>query len=140
MPRMIALPLLLALAACGQSVPQAKTMAAVARPAPMAMPSVPENGAVIPFEGSTLPPGSRVTMMMVQAHEGGDMGKTKIAFVSPGTPPQTRDWFLQMLRAHQFTLTAHGPNLIGHDSAGVPFKLDLAAKAGGGTEGMLVSG
>jgi len=140
MPRMIALPLLLALAACGQSMPEPKTMAAAKQPERMAMPSVSANGAVTPFKGSTLPPGSKVTMMTVQAHEGGDMGMTQISFVSPGTPAQTRDWFLQMLRAHQFTLTAHGPNLIGHDSAGVPFKLDLAAKPGGGTEGMLQSG
>lgn len=134
------LPLLPLLAGCGQSMPQPKAMAAVKSPAPMAMPNADANGAVIPFEGSTLPPGSRVTMMMVQAHEGRDMGTTKIAFDAPGTPPQTRDWFLQMLLAHQFKLTAHGPNLVGHDAEGVPFKLDLAAKPGGGTRGLLVSG
>lgn len=140
MRRLLALLPLPLIAACGQSMPQPKAMAAANSPAPMAMPSVATNGAVIPFQGSTLPPGAKVTMMMVQAHEGGDLGMTKIAFDSPGTPAQTRDWFLQMLLAHQFKLTAHGPNLIGRDAQGVPFKLDLAAKPEGGTKGLLVSG
>lgn len=130
----------LLLGGCGQSMPQPKAMAAATTPGAMAMPQVDQNGAVIPFNGSTLPPGSRVTMMMVQAHEGSEMGMTKIAFDSPGTPPQTRDWFLQMLRAHNFKLTAHGANLVGQDAEGTPFRLDLTPGAKGGTSGLLVSG
>lgn len=128
------------LAGCSQSMPQQNTVAAARTPTPMDMPKVDTNGAAIPFTGSTLPPGSRVTSMMVGAHEGGEMGKTMIGFESPLTPERTRDWFLQMLLAHKFKLTADRVNLIGKDKDGTPFRLDLKPAPGGGSIGMLASG
>ncbi|MBX9797054.1 hypothetical protein [Sphingomonas sp.] len=128
------------LAGCGQSMPSATTMQAL-KAAPRAeMPKLASNGASIPFSGAMLPPGAKVTSIMVGAHEGADMGKAMISFESPFDPPHTRDWFLQMLRAHEFKLTAHGPNLVGHDRDGAPFRLDLAPLADGRSSGRLASG
>jgi len=128
------------LAGCGQSMPPEQAKSAAKAPAPMDMPKLDANGATIPFTGSTLPPGSRVTSMMVGAHEGAEMGKTMIDFESPLTPERTRDWFIPMLRDHRYKITANGANLSGHDPQGTPFRIDLKPLPGGRSAGMLASG
>lgn len=141
MDRLIPGVLLIAfVSGCTPSMPSKQSVAAATKPDAAAMPNVATNGATIPFPDAMLPPGSKVTAMMVGAHEAGANNKTMIEFAAPLDPPHARDWFLQMLLAHDYKLTAHGPNLIGHAMDGTPFRLDLKAAANGGSTGTLTSG
>lgn len=141
MTRLIPGVLLISLAgACTPSMPKADAVNAAAKPSATAMPNVATNGATIPFPDAMLPPGSKVTAMMVDAHKSGANNKTMIDFTAPVDPPHARDWFLQMLLAHDYKLTANGPNLMGHAKDGTPFRLDLKPAAGGGSTGTLTSG
>ncbi|GAA0311987.1 hypothetical protein GCM10009087_22640 [Sphingomonas oligophenolica] len=84
------------------------------------------------MNGVHLYPGSTISAMNIDAHDGGkpgkddDSGTVRISFASPAAPATVRDWYMQKLSAAGFTLSASGSGLTGTTNEKKPFKLDLA--------------
>lgn len=83
------------------------------------------------MNGVHLYPGSTISAMNIDAHDGGkpgkddDEGTVRVSFASPAAPATVRDWFQQKLTAAGFTLSASGNGLVGTTDEKKPFKLDL---------------
>jgi len=84
------------------------------------------------MNGVHLYPGSTISTMNIDAHDGGkpgkddDNGTVRISFASPAAPATVRDWYMQKLSAAGFTLSVSGNGLVGTTDEKKPFKLDLA--------------
>jgi hypothetical protein len=83
------------------------------------------------MNGVHLYPGSTISAMNIDAHDGGkagdekDEGIVRVSFASPASAATVRDWFQQKLSAAGFTLSASGNGLVGTTDDKKPFKLDL---------------
>ena len=95
------------------------------------------------MNGVHLYPGSTISGMNVEAHNGGkagdddDNGSVRVNFASPAAPATVRDWFKDQLNAHGFTVTADGNGLTGTTDEKKPFKLDLTADGTDKSKGTL---
>jgi hypothetical protein len=87
------------------------------------------------MNGVHLYPGSTISAMNIDAHEGGkagddddgdDEGTVRVSFISPASARTVRDWFRQQLSAAGFTVSTSGDGLVGTTNEKKPFKLDLA--------------
>jgi len=84
------------------------------------------------MNGVHLYPGSTISTMNIDAHDGGKAGKdddngtVRVSFASPAAPATVRDWYMQKLSAAGFTLSVSGNGLVGTTDEKKPFKLDLA--------------
>jgi len=84
------------------------------------------------MNGVHLYPGSTISAMNIDAHDGGkagdddDSGTVRVSFASPASAGTVRDWFKQKLSAAGFTVSASGNGLVGTTNEKKPFKLDLA--------------
>ena len=93
------------------------------------------------MNGVHLYPGSTISGMNVDAHdgpgEGHDSGSVRVAFASPAAPATVRDWFKDKLAAAKFTVTADGDGLTGKTDEGKPFKLALTPDGAGKAKGVI---
>ena len=84
------------------------------------------------MNGVHLYPGSTISAMNIDAHDGGkagdddDSGTVRVSFASPAPAATVRDWFQQKLSAAGFTVSTSGNGLVGTTNEKKPFKLDLA--------------
>jgi len=95
------------------------------------------------MNGVHLYPGSSISGMNIDAHDGGkagnddDNGSVRVHFTSPAAPGKVRDWFQEKLSAAGFTLATNGTGLIGTTDEKKPFKLDLSADGGDKSKGTI---
>jgi len=84
------------------------------------------------MNGVHLYPGSTISAMNIDAHDGGkagdddDSGTVRVSFASPASPATVRDWYQQKLSAAGFTLSASFIGLVGTTNEKKPFRLDLS--------------
>jgi len=95
------------------------------------------------MNGVHLYPGSTISAMNIDAHDGGkagdgdDEGTVRISFASPASAGTVRDWFQQKLSAAGFTISASGNGLVGTTNEKKPFKLDLTPDGAGKSKGTI---
>jgi hypothetical protein len=109
------------------------------------LPKVHLDGGDFDMNGVHLYPGSTVSGMNIDAHDGGksrddDRGVVRISFASPAAPATVRDWYQQKLTAAGFTLSASGNGLVGTTDEKKPFKLDLAPDGADKSKGTITVG
>ena len=109
------------------------------------LPKVHLDGGDFDMNGVHLYPGSTVSAMNIDAHDGGksgdeDRGVVRISFASPAAPATVRDWYRQKLTAAGFTLSPSGNGLVGTTDEKKPFKLDLAADGADKSKGTITVG
>ena len=95
------------------------------------------------MNGVHLYPGSTISGMNVEAHDGGkagdddDNGSVRVSFASPAAPATVRDWFQQKLNGAGFTVTPNGNGLTGTTDDKKPFKLELTADGADKAKGVI---
>jgi len=95
------------------------------------------------MNGVHLYPGSTISTMNIDAHDGGkpgnddDEGTVRVSFASPASAATVRDWFQQKLTAAGFTLSASGNGLVGTTNEKKPFKLDLTPDGADKSKGII---
>lgn len=95
------------------------------------------------MNGVHLYPGSTISAMNIDAHDGGkagnddDEGTVRVSFASPAAAGTVRDWFQQKLTAAGFTLSASGNGLVGTTDDKKPFKLDLTPDGADKSKGII---
>ncbi len=97
----------------------------------ISLPKIHLDGGDFDMNGVHLYPGSTVSAMNIDAHDGGksrddDKGTVRISFASPAAAATVRDWYMQKLSAAGFTLSVSGNGLVGTTDEKKAFKLDLA--------------
>lgn len=102
------------------------------------------------MNGVHLYPGSTISAMNIQAHDGGkagdkdgdgdDGGTVRVTFASPAAPATVRDWFQQKLNAAGFTVGPSANGLTGTTDEKKPFKLDLTADGTDKSKGIITLG
>jgi hypothetical protein len=96
------------------------------------------------MNGVHLYPGSTISTMNIDAHDGGkpgkddDEGTVRVGFAAPAAPATVRDWYLQKLTAAGFTLSVSGDGLVGTTDEKKPFKLDLAPDGADKSKGTIM--
>lgn len=94
------------------------------------------------MNGVHLYPGSTISGMNVEAHDGGksredDNGRVRVSFQSPAAPATVRDWFQQKLNGAGFTVVPDGNGLTGTTDEKKPFKLDLTSDGSDKSKGVI---
>ncbi len=131
---LIALAVAMPLAACGNPAEQTPpTAAAKGDDMPMPDGSKADMTAIALFPGSTMR-----KSIKIMPHEADDM--MNFSFMSPAPPAKVRDWFAGELAQGGYRLTARGNSLIGTDTHGNPFRLDLVDAPGGHSMGVISKG
>ena len=138
------LPALLMLGACsaGNDAPAANQAAAQSQRATfdlatplfnvsLGVPATAMNAGDFDMNGVTLPPGSTIRSVNVQAEAAPGQPTLTLRFASPEPPAKVRDWLLPRLRDAGYLLEPRGDGLAGTTDDGKPFRLTLAGEGGG---------
>ncbi len=107
------------------------------------LPKIHLDGGDFEMNGVHLYPGSKISGMNIDAHDGGagdKKGSVRVTFESPAVPDTVRGWFAEKLAAADFKLTKQGSGLAGTSDEGKPFKLELAPTGDGKTKGVITTG
>ncbi|MEG3181092.1 hypothetical protein [Sphingomonas sp. LT1P40] len=144
----LALPLVVALAACGSEgegttisikgddgnvVASADKDGRVAIKAPgfegsLKLPKFQLDAGDFEIDGVKLYPGSTIAALNIDGKENTatkDGGTVRVQFNSPATADTVRNWFREQMETAGFTVTANGSQLAGKTGEGSPFTLKL---------------
>jgi hypothetical protein len=95
------------------------------------------------MNGVHLYPGSTVSGMDVNAHDGDkgdDDGTVTVKFASPAKPDVVQAWFFEKLNHAGFTVKSDGTGLSGMTDDNKPFRLDLSPDGSGKANGVITMG
>jgi len=96
------------------------------------------------MNGVHLYPGSSVTGMNINAHDGGKGGDSDgavtLTFASPARPDAVQGWFLDRLNKADFSVKTDGTGLSGFTNDKKPFRLDLSPDGADKAKGIITIG
>ncbi len=107
----------------------------------LTLPKLHINAENFDMNGVHLYPGSTISGMNINAHDGpgkkDDDGSVRVIFESPAAPGAVRDWFRKRLSDADFKLQDSGAGLSGKTDEDKPFSLELSPSGDGRSKGVI---